>query len=255
MNSKILQCFIVVIFLCASLCGYGQGKVTRPTNQQSRTSNHKTSRNVTISEPDGYINGHGYVDLGLPSGVKWATSNIGGSNPCDNGNYYAWSETATKSVYSENNSQTHGKSLSELYSDDIIDSSGNLTIRHDAASANWGANWRMPRKNEFDEIINLCKCKWVSYNEKNGILVIGPNNKSIFFPAGGNCYECLGKPYNNNLNQQCYYWSAGYFEHSDGSGFSAHYFGGYGGPSTIEISCDYVGIEFYGLSVRPVSDY
>ena len=58
MNSKILQCVIVVIYLCANLYGYGQGKVTRPTNQQSRTSNHKTSRNVTISEPDGYINGH-----------------------------------------------------------------------------------------------------------------------------------------------------------------------------------------------------
>lgn len=84
-------------------------------------------------------------------------------------------ETDTKSVYIENNNQTNRKNLSEFCSDNIVDSSGNLTIQHEAASANWGESWRMTKKHEFDEIINLCKMEWVSHREKNKILIIGSN--------------------------------------------------------------------------------
>lgn len=60
----------------------GQGQIIRP---------QKTIKpKVEISQPDGYINGHGYVDLGLPSGTKWATCNVGADEPWVYGNYFAW---------------------------------------------------------------------------------------------------------------------------------------------------------------------
>ena len=51
---------------------------------------------ATMEEPtppsnaSGEINGHAYVDLGLPSGTKWATCNVGASKPEEYGDYYAW---------------------------------------------------------------------------------------------------------------------------------------------------------------------
>ena len=204
MNSKILQCVIVVIYLCANLYGYGQGKVTRPTNQQSRTSNHKTSRNVTISEPDGYINGHGYVDLGLPSGIKWATCNLGASIPSDYGNYYAWGETSIKSSFNENNSLACGKTRSELESDEIISSGGNLTMTYDASRANWGNTWRMPTKENCEELINNCKWTRTIVNGKRGYQLVGPNGKSIFLPEAG--YKIDDR--HNNAGMAGYIWCA-----------------------------------------------
>ena len=62
----------------------------------------------------GTINGHDYVDLGLPSGLKWATCNVGASKPEDYGNYYAWGETTTKSEYTEENSVTMGQPMSDF---------------------------------------------------------------------------------------------------------------------------------------------
>ena len=76
----------------------------------------------------GTISGHDYVDLGLPSGLKWGTCNVGATTPEDYGNYYAWGETTTKSEYSEENSLT--------YKRDMDDISCNAT--YDAARANWG---------------------------------------------------------------------------------------------------------------------
>lgn len=204
MNSSILRCLLLVIFLCCSLFGYGQGKVIRPTNQQSRTSIHKTSRNVTISEPDGYINGHGYVDLGLPSGLKWATCNLGASTPSDYGNYYAWGETSTKSSFNENNSLTFGKTTSELESSGIINSEGNLTMTHDASRINWGSTWRMPTKENYEELINNCKWTRTIVNGKRGYLLVGPNKKTIFLPEAG--YKIDER--HNNAGMAGYIWCA-----------------------------------------------
>ena len=69
---------------------------TSKTNKQTYTNQRKVASQTKISDPDGYINGHGYVDLGLPSGTKWATCNIGASKPSDYGTYYGWGETSTK---------------------------------------------------------------------------------------------------------------------------------------------------------------
>ena len=74
---------LVLTAFCITLVATGQGQIKRPKR-------HGKITNVEISKPDGYINGHGYVDLGLPSGTKWANCNVGADEPWGYGNYYAW---------------------------------------------------------------------------------------------------------------------------------------------------------------------
>lgn len=65
--------------------------------------------NDSFEQIDGQINGYDYVDLGLPSGLKWATCNVGASSPSEYGNYYAWGEVEPKSSYEGVNNVTMGK--------------------------------------------------------------------------------------------------------------------------------------------------
>ena len=129
------------------------------------------------SEPTGYLNGYGYVDLGLPSGTKWATCNVGASTPTAYGDYFAWGETTTKTTY---NSSTY------TYSDNPT----TLPSSADAATANWGAGWRMPTQTEMQELINNCTVTWTTQNGVNGRLFTGSNGNSIFLPAAGDRGDC-----------------------------------------------------------------
>ena len=120
------------------------------------------------------INGHAYVDLGLS--VKWATCNVGASSPEDNGDYFAWGETSTKSSYGPRNSKTQDKSS---YNYDI---GGDASL--DAARANWGGTWRLPTKAEAQELRDKCTWEWTTQGKK-GCKVTGPSGQSIFLPAAG----------------------------------------------------------------------
>ena len=82
--------------------------------------------------------GHEYVDLGLPSGTKWATCNVGADAPEECGDHFSWGDTETKGVYMDINCATFGKSFSELQSSGVVDSKGNLMPDYDAARQNWG---------------------------------------------------------------------------------------------------------------------
>ena len=136
------------------------------------------------------INGHEYVDLGLPSGLKWATCNVGAYSPEQYGDYYAWGEIETKSEYYEYNSKTRGKLMSGI--------SGSST--YDVARAKWGGSWRIPTKEEYKELINSCKWEWVTQNGKKGYKITGPNGNSIFLPAAG---------YRDGYGGKCgCYWSS-----------------------------------------------
>ena len=116
--------------------------------------------------------GHGYVDLGLS--VKWATCNVGATSPEDFGHCFAWGETSPKDEYTEDNCSIYGKQMNDI--------SGNP--QYDAATANWGGDWRMPTEYECDELIDKCKWVWVTVNGVEGCKVTGPNGNSIFLPAG-----------------------------------------------------------------------
>lgn len=156
--------------------------------------NYKSnSKNATDNEPKycldhtgditGTINGHEWVDLGLPSGLKWATCNIGADIMVEPGVYFAWGETETKDNYSSDNCITHRVPFSELKKKGIIDDSGILTKKHDAANQLWGSSWRMPTIDEFQELIKSCTWEFISVNDMNGYMVTGPNKRQIFLPA------------------------------------------------------------------------
>ncbi len=134
------------------------------------------------------------VDLGLPSGLKWATCNVGATSPEDYGNYYAWGETTTKASYDGSNSVTYNQQISDF--------SGNAT--YDAARANWGSTWRMPTKAEMEELENNCTWTWTTQNGVNGYRVTGPNGNSIFLPAAGYC-RGSSRYY---VGERGYYWSS-----------------------------------------------
>jgi len=150
----------------------------------------------------GYLNGHGYVDLGLPSGTLWATCNIGSDTPEGYGDYFAWGETAPKETYNiDNYRYFDGSSLTKYTGFD------NLTVLEasdDAAVVNWGAGWRMPTQMEMNELFNNCTHKKTAMNGVSGLLFTGPNGNSIFLPA-------TGGRYNSDLyyaGSCCYYWSS-----------------------------------------------
>lgn len=140
------------------------------------------------------INGHKFVDLGLPSGLKWATCNVGADLPEEYGDYYAWGEVKTKSSYTEENSVTYRKPLSNI--------SGNPT--YDVARKKWGSSWRMPTDDEFRELLGECKWQETRQGGKNGYEVIGSNGNSIFLPAAGNrCESEL-----SSVGTDVCYWSS-----------------------------------------------
>ena len=125
---------------------------------------------------DGKHKGHGYVDLGLS--VKWATCNVGATSPEDFGHYFAWGETSPKDVYTVYNCSTIGEQMSDIAGD----------AQYDAATANWGGDWRMPTIEEMSKLRYECIWTWTMQNGVNGYNVEGPNGNSIFLPAAGYRY-------------------------------------------------------------------
>ena len=133
--------------------------------------NSTTNVNVTI-------NGHKFVDLGLPSGTLWAETNIGASTPYEDGDYFAWAETKPKSRYSLDNQKSNVNKYK--------DGKTTLDAADDAATANWGSSCRMPSTTEMKELKDKCTWTWKSnYNGASGYLVKGSNGNSIFLPATG----------------------------------------------------------------------
>jgi hypothetical protein len=113
------------------------------------------------------------VDLGLPSGTRWACCNIDTDRPEMYGGYYAWGELEEKESYNWYN-----------YS---LSSAGNmydLTAEEDVATVKWGEKWRMPTMDEFKELLKYCTWSWKEYNGIMGAWVTGPNGNAVFFPAG-----------------------------------------------------------------------
>ena len=181
----------------------------------------------------GSVNGHEWVDLGLPSGLKWATCNVGATTPEDYGNYYAWGETTTKSSYTEENCITDRQQMSDI--------SGNPT--YDAARANWGGTWRMPTSAEMEELDYQCTWTWTSQSGVPGCKVTGPNGNSIFLPAAGYC----GGSSRISVGERGFYWGATPDDHC-GDDFASHLFFS---TNFRFVDCS---DRFYGNTVRPVSD-
>lgn len=130
---------------------------------------------------------HPYVDLGLPSGTLWAEYNVGSSSPEEYGDYFCFGETAPKDWYSSD-TYTFNKSLAD---------GENLALEDDAAYVNWGEDWRMPTKDEWQELLINCNSYIDTYNGVKGRMFVGPNDNKLFLPYAGMYYSenepwCIG---------------------------------------------------------------
>lgn len=187
-----------------------------------------------------------YVDMGFPSGVKWATCNFGATTPEGYGEYYAWGEIETKEEYTWQNGNclTYGKELGDI--------SGNP--EYDVVAAEWGGNWRSPRLEDMYELVTLCDWIW---NGKGFNVVSRINGSYIFLPAAGfmNTLAANAAGTEGALDQGVwgYYWTTTpYSEELEG------------GTNTNKKACfltfssgGYMtdqGGRFNGFSIRPVRD-
>ncbi|MBQ0103532.1 MAG: hypothetical protein KBS99_05100 [Prevotellaceae bacterium] len=185
---------------------------------------------------------HEGIDLGLPSGLKWASCNVGADKPEDYGYYLAWGESSEKVEY---NSSTyfdldngHYQKYTERSAAVVLDSVD------DAAHVNWGGNWRMPTREDVWELMDNCDWSWETLNGVNGCRIKSrTNGNSIFLPAAGEIQE---KEY-NGIDIAGRYWT------STLSGGYPYYLAFYQKKgSTVEKFCSSRTTRTNGLPVRPV---
>lgn len=215
-----------------------QGKISR----QSQSASSTTSTKLSVS---GNLNGHDYVDLGLSSGRRWATCNLGSKSPAGYGDYYSWAETKPKAAYTEVNYN----GCVDIY----LDGLGNIksdTVRaqyriinnprFDAARKNWGENWELPTAADFAELNKECTWTLKSIGGHKGYLVTGPNGNSIFLPMAG-LKENQNK---SQVGSGGFYWTGDHWDARDRSTMIYFHESSHNGS----IWC----YRYKGLSIRPV---
>ena len=208
------------------------------------------------------------VDLGLPSGLKWASFNLGATKPEEYGDYYAWGET--EPYYSSLDPLTweEGKEagywwpsykwcmgtyleLTKYCKDSsygynsFIDTKTVLDPEDDATHVTLGGNWRMPTETEWTELIENCTWSNTTLNTVTGFEITGGNGNSIFLPYAG--FRIQKSHY--MLGSQAYYWSSSLADRSDLACILA--VGRYSSGPVTNIAT-YNRSE--GLSIRPVCD-
>nr|DAE30296.1 MAG TPA: hypothetical protein [virus sp. ct5rm7] len=186
-------------------------------------------------------NGHTHIDLGLPSGTKWATCNLGAASPENYGDFYSWCETQPHKPMIPNERLWHENELGILRRHGAINDNNNLTAEYDAATANWGGKWRMPTKTEFEELFRMCEIE----KHEDYVLFIGPNGNTLILPYAGEKEQSIFRTtYDISGGRIGHYWSA--------SADSWHH-----------LSCYYYALRSHkicksyshmGYSVRPVCD-
>lgn len=185
------------------------------------------------------------IDLGLPSGTKWACCNVGASSPEEYGGYYAWGETIEKQMY-DSSTYIHYDSSSGTFHDIGSDISG---TQYDVAHVKWGGGWRMPTITQTLELVYNTTSEWTSENGVEGIKFTGNNGGTIFLPAAG-CTWFSDLYYAGSGGR---YWSSALDEYHEDLAYYL-YFNLYfnDGTTTLPTPHGDKGYRRYGLSVRPV---
>lgn len=202
---------------------------------------------ISFSERPIIVDGHEFVDLELPSGTLWATTNIGADKPEDYGTYFAWAETEPKEEYSWDTYPFYRRSESQEWFTkyDTDDGKTELEAEDDAATAVWGALWQTPLYNQLAELIDplYTTTEWTTLNDVNGWRITSKQNgQSIFLPAAGT-YNY--KTISNQGSQGCY-WSR--------SLFTSYYLGVFAYSLNFKrnnFSFDRT-LRYYGQNIRPI---
>ena len=189
----------------------------------------------------------GFVDLGLPSGLLWATCNLGATTPEGHGDYYAWGETATKEVYNWStykyctvDAEGSLQTLTKYNTSTTWGTPDNLTTLQaidDVAAQKLGDGARMPTKEDWEELIANTTAEWTTVNGVAGRKFTAANGNSLFLPAAG--YRWVGELY--DAGELGGYWSsslsadyplgAWFFRFNSGGQSMYDYGGRYYGPS------------------------
>lgn len=186
------------------------------------------------------------INLGLS--VKWANCNMGANKPEEYDNYYAWNEVIPKNIYNWETykwCKDNKYNLTKYNTDDYYGKINNKTVldlKDDAAHMNWGAAWRMPTKEEYQELIDNCTLiRTHNYNDTGvvgQIVTSNINGNSIFLPATGYRIDddlCEVNKYGN-------YWTSSLNTDITISAWSIEFYLDYACP-------DY---RYYGQPIRPV---
>ena len=170
----------------------GEVVSTEETYSFTVTGNRTLVANFTQNGGSG---DHAYVDLGLPSGLLWATCNVGAENPEDYGDYFAWGETQPKDTYNwstyqycngSSNTLTKYCNDSEYGYNGFTDNLTTLLPEDDAATANWGNDWRMPTKEEWQELIDNTTVTWATLDDFVDVAIYtASNGNSLILPVAG----------------------------------------------------------------------
>ncbi len=154
------------------------------------------------------INGHRFVDLGLPSGLLWAECNVGTNDELSDGTYFAWAETSGKSEYWQD-TYKYGTSAFNITKYNTTDGLTTLE-RTDDPAASWGSSCRMPTKEELDELVKYCTWTKEEYlNSKDRQVEVyavssTKNGNKIYFTITG--YRDGLSNYDHG--KSCYLWSS-----------------------------------------------
>ena len=225
--------------------GYGiikQGKVDNRSGAHLKY--YPDGSNVCLMSlcPD---NNHPHaIDLGLPSGTKWACCNVGAFSPEGYGGYYAWGETSEKSSYTWDTYKYYDANAQNRYIDIGVNISG---TQYDAARVNWGASWRMPTANDVQMLFDNCscsyyeKCRWSEFHGIKGVYFTGPNGNKIFMPAAGQYWDVL-----KYVGNAARYWT-GTIWGGNGAYYDAT-------DCDIQVGHPSYSVRAVGYSIRPVSN-
>ena len=236
---------------------------------------------TTVVTPDGTAPANAKaVDLGLPSGLKWANMNVGANSPQENGLYFAWGETtgytgdtsdgrkfdwASYKWMTPDSTTWMGVNKYQLkdgetsavwyvYDRDILgykfvgDGKATLDPEDDAAHVNWGGKWRMPTYDEIKELLDNTTSEWITVGTVKGrkftskVKNSDGTYNSIFIPAAGSRYDAR-LYYEGTCG---YVWSSS-VNPWDSSIARVLYF------DSSKADC-YGGDRYEGQSVRPVTE-
>lgn len=205
---------------------------------------------------------HAAIQMGFDSKMKWATTNVGASSETDYGKYFWWADVVgyvASTTYNFSSTAATGHATYDVPAFDLMaqgyiearDTKGapvyfidcNLTSSKDAATQNWGTDWRMPTREDFAELKANCDIAWTT--SINGcVLTSKKNGKSIFLPAGG-----YRKSTGTSLSEST---TNGYYLSSSLSKKGSKYVYGINFKNTNELIDKEDRLRYEGMPVRPV---
>lgn len=219
-------------------------------NAKLKSENERLQAEIDDASNACRYNGYAYVDLGLKSGKKWATANIGASSPSDYGEYFSWGETTNTGKdkdadFSRSNyAYSYDSAKGEYSKYNSSDKKTSLSLTDDVARVKMGGQWHMPSVADFEELID--ECTWERDTEKHLYIAVGPNGNKLYFPAGSSMTGSTSV--NNYVGIYGNYWTSDVLEDETTVAGSMKL-----QPAGHYAQVDH-NVRYYGLSVRAVVD-